>query len=90
MSFETVLSPQEERIQNEINGNVKNINRKNRAGEILKKIRSVKPQIDIERGLYFTQSFKETEGQPLNLRWAKALYHYAKMPQFTLTKTNYL
>ena len=78
MSFETVLSPQEERIQNEINGNVKNINRKNRAGEILKKIRSVKPQIDIERGLYFTQSFKETEGQPLNLRWAKALYHYAK------------
>lgn len=43
MSFETVLSPQEERIQNEIHGNVKNINRKNRAGEILKKIRSVKP-----------------------------------------------
>ncbi len=40
--------------------------------------KGTKPQIDIERGLYFTESFKQTEGQPLNLRWAKALMHYAK------------
>lgn len=76
MSIEKVLSPQEKRIKSEINNNAKNIN--SRAGQILKTIRSAKPQIDVERGLYFTQSFKETEGQPLNLRWAKALYHYAK------------
>ena len=40
--------------------------------------KGTKSQIDIERGLYFTESFKQTEGQPLNLRWAKALMHYAK------------
>lgn len=74
MLKEKVLSPQEERIKK----NNLNYKKNNRARKILEKIRNVKPQIDIERGLYFTQSFKETEGQPLNLRWAKALYHYAK------------
>lgn len=73
-----VLSPQEERIQYEIKNNVRVFKNPNRAADILKDVRAAKPQIDIERGLYFTQSFKETEGQPLNLRWAKALYHYAK------------
>lgn len=73
-----VLSPQEERIQYEIKNNVRKFVNPNRAADILKDVRASKPQIDIERGLYFTQSFKETEGQPLNLRWAKALYHYAK------------
>ena len=72
-----VLSPQEVRIYAEIENN-ESKKGKNRAYEILQKIRSAKPQIDIERGLYFTQSFKETVGQPLNLRWARALYHYAK------------
>lgn len=67
-----VLSPQEKRIKenkNEIN---------TRAFRILNKTKGTKPQIDIERGLYFTQSFKKTEGQPLILRWSKALLHYAK------------
>ncbi len=71
------LSPQEIRIKAEAKNHIK-VQGKNRAYGILQKIRSVKPVIDIERGLYFTQSFKETEGQPLGLRWAKALYHYAK------------
>ena len=75
---ENVLSPQEERIQYEIKNNVRKFKNPNRAADILKEVRASKPQIDIERGLYFTQSFKATEGQPLNLRWAKALYHYAK------------
>lgn len=78
MGANHVLSPQEERIQYEIENKVIKLKRSGRAGEILKKIRDSKPQIDIERGLYFTQSFQETEGQPLILRWAKALYHYAK------------
>ena len=76
--MEKVLSPQEERIQNEIEQKVTPFRKPNRAADILKKVRSQKPQIDVERGYYFTQSMKETEGQPLNLRWAKALYHYAK------------
>lgn len=71
-------SPQEIRIQNEINHKkIANVH-ENRATEILKKVRESKPQIDIERGLYFTKSFQKTEGQPLILRWAKALKYYAE------------
>ena len=33
------------------------------------------PRVALERAIYFTESFKATEGQPLNLRWAKALRH---------------
>ncbi len=32
----------------------------------------------MQRAQYFTESFKETEGQALTLRWAKALYHIAE------------
>ena len=73
-----VYSPQEERIQNEINHKETEAPRKNRANRILQEIRNQKPKIDIERAYYFTESFKETEGQPLILRWAKALYRYAQ------------
>lgn len=73
-----VYSPQEERIQNEINHKETETQRKNRASRILQEIRNQKPKIDIERAYYFTESFKETEGQPLILRWAKALYRYAQ------------
>lgn len=52
-------SPQEIRIQNEINHKkIANVH-ENRATEILKKVRESKPQIDIERGLYFTKSFRK-------------------------------
>ena len=30
------------------------------------------PRVALERAVLFTESFKETEGQPLVLRWAKA------------------
>lgn len=36
------------------------------------------PYIDMERGKLFTESMKETEGEHLTLRWAKALMHIAK------------
>lgn len=68
-----VFSPQESRVIHK--GSLPN---PNRATDLIGKVRGVKPQIDIERGLYFTQSFKETEGQPLIVRWAKALKHYAE------------
>ena len=34
-----------------------------------------KPFIDVERARLFTESMKETEGEILVLRWAKALKH---------------
>lgn len=77
MSLAKVLSPQEARIEAEIKHKEIPLAHHNRALDILKQIRSEKPQIDVERGLYFTQSFKQTEGQPLILRWSKALLHYA-------------
>jgi len=73
-----ILSPQEERIEYERKHHVRQFVNNNRASEILQTIRNAKPQIDIERGLYFTESFQETEGQPQILRWAKALYRYAE------------
>ena len=36
------------------------------------------PRVALERAVYFTESFKTTEGQPLVLRWAKALKHIAE------------
>lgn len=39
------------------------------------------PRVALERAVYFTESFKTTEGQPLVWRWAKALKNIAeKMP----------
>lgn len=41
------------------------------------------PVIDVERARYFTESMRETEGQHLTLRWAKALMNVAqKMPVY--------
>ncbi|MFO1429949.1 MAG: pyruvate formate lyase family protein [Candidatus Competibacteraceae bacterium] len=36
------------------------------------------PRVSLDRAVLFTESFQETEGQPLVLRWAKALKHYAE------------
>src|SRR5512136_3272212 len=36
------------------------------------------PRLTLERAIYFTESFKTTEGQPLVLRWAKALKNIAE------------
>ncbi|MDR3216621.1 MAG: glycyl radical protein [Clostridiaceae bacterium] len=49
-----------------------------RVSELLKAFKNARPSIDIERGRLFTESFRATEGQPLVLRWAKALYNYAE------------
>jgi len=70
-----VLSPQEERLysQEEITGY-----RTERIGKIFNTFSESKSKVDIQRARYFTQSFKTTEGKPLILRWAKALYHVAQ------------
>jgi hypothetical protein len=36
------------------------------------------PRANVDRAVLFTESFKETEGQPTVWRWAKALKHYAE------------
>lgn len=36
------------------------------------------PIIELQRALLFTESFKTTEGQPLVLRWGKAIKHIAE------------
>lgn len=73
------LSPQEQRVQDRIEGK-ENVfkNKHPRVFRLLERFDGQKPRIDIERALYFTQSMQETEGQPLVLRWAKALMHIAK------------
>lgn len=68
------LSPQEERIRN------KQLNRagRERVYKILEDIQFTVPTVDIERARYFTESMRQTEGQLLTLRWAKALKNVAE------------
>lgn len=42
------------------------------------------PRVTLDRAVLFTESFKETEGQPLALRWAKALKHFAEKVPVTI------
>ena len=49
-----------------------------RVYQIVQSFENTTPRLDVQRGLYFTQSMKATVGQPLVLRWAKALYHIAE------------
>ena len=73
------LSPHEERIRDRIEGKQDRFRRSHaRAFAILDGFEGATPKIDVERALYFTQSFRQTEGQPLVLRWAKALRHIAQ------------
>ena len=73
----TVLSTQEQAIvdgKKILHGNVTD-----RVLRIFEAIRSYgPPRVALERAVYFTESFKTTEGQPLVWRWAKALQHIAE------------
>jgi formate C-acetyltransferase len=72
------LSPHEQRLRAQIEGKEDRFRRTHaRAFAILDSFEAIRPSIDVERALYFTQSFQQTEGQPLVLRWAKALQHIA-------------
>lgn len=71
-----VLTPQEQRI---VNGYDKEEltteegrNKRRRVNRLLAGIRANPPRVDIQRGLLFTEGFKENEHLPLVLRWAKA------------------
>ncbi len=70
----TLYSPQEERIEK----NKGKIVLEGRAKKIYESFQNSKSVVDVQRAKYFTESFKQTEGETLSLRWAKALYHIAE------------
>jgi formate C-acetyltransferase len=73
-----VLSPQEERIAGgEQIGLVAEEARQGRARihRMLDGFRDLPIRMNLERARLVTESFKETEGQPLVLRWGKAVAH---------------
>lgn len=72
-----VFSPQEERIIKN-HGKVVFNNKNSRIKTIYNNFKNSASAVDIQRARYFTESFKETEGEPLNLRWAKALHRIAE------------
>ncbi|ABO51254.1 Formate C-acetyltransferase [Desulforamulus reducens MI-1] len=74
----TVYSPHEQRIQEEMLGKNDFKKGRERIYKILESFNTQRPIIDVERAKYFTESMKETEGEPLVLRWSKALLHIAK------------
>ncbi|MBI5116516.1 glycyl radical protein [Candidatus Poribacteria bacterium] len=73
-----VLSPQEDRIEKGLPlGLVSEEAQRSRARihRMLKGFREKPIRINIERARLLTESFKETEGQPVILRWGKAMAH---------------
>ncbi len=73
-----VLSPQEERIEKGLPiGLVGEEAQRNRARihRMLEGFRDKKIRINVERACLLMESFKETEGQPVILRWGKAMAH---------------
>ena len=74
-----IKSPHEQRLEDNIAGK-EDIYREShkRVFKLLERFDGQKPAIDVERALYVTQSMAETVGQPLVLRWAKALMNVAK------------
>ncbi len=70
-----VLTPQEDYIINGVEIKRKGRERTLKINDLIRK----EPiRMNIERAVLFTQSMKETEGENLSLRWAKALLHIAE------------
>lgn len=77
-----VLTPQEARIKE---GHLYDVPKEGltpgraRIYRMLERLRNQElPRISMDRARLFTESFRETEGEHLDLRWAKALIHIAK------------
>ena len=85
-----VLSPHEQKLADDIAGRQGYRAGRDRIYNMLDKVSGVTPKIDVERGKYFTESMKETEGEMLCLRWAKALAHIAKNIDIYIDENNLL
>lgn len=75
-----VLSPQEERIMQGQEFGLTTDEAKaerTRVNKMLQILRSQAPRVSVERACLFTDSFRETEGLPLVLRWAEAIENVA-------------
>ncbi|MDR2801020.1 MAG: glycyl radical protein [Desulfovibrio sp.] len=73
------FSPQEKRLVDQMTGVEDRFRvEHSRVFRLVERFEGQKPRIDVERALYFTQSMEKTFGQPLVLRWAKAMMHIAK------------
>lgn len=75
MAVNQVLSLQEKRLAA---GSAPVVKGHERATKILRSFQNQRPKIDVERARLFTESFRETEGEPIILRWSKALLHIAR------------
>ncbi|MBO4296374.1 MAG: glycyl radical protein [Desulfovibrio sp.] len=85
------MSPQEQRLDDRIKGKVDRYRATHeRVFRMLERFDGMKPRIDIERALYFTKSMEQTEGEPLVLRWAKALMNVAKNITVTVDEDSLL
>lgn len=74
-----VLSPQEEWIAS----GSEVADGRERVRRMIDRNRALPVGLDINRARLFTESFKETEGQNISIRWGKALLHIAKnMPLY--------
>lgn len=73
-----VYTPLEEKIMQEQLGKDDFKKGRERIYKILESFNTGRPEFDIERGKLFTESMKETEGEKLVLRWAKAMMHIAQ------------
>ncbi|WP_243310042.1 (2S)-3-sulfopropanediol dehydratase [Fundidesulfovibrio agrisoli] len=72
-------SSHEQRLQDRMEGKEDKFRATHpRVFTILESFDGLKPRIDVERARYFTDSMRQTEGQALVLRWAKALKHIAE------------
>ena len=72
-------SPQEQRLEDRMAGKEDRYCKSHeRVFRMIERFDGQKPAIDVERALYFTRSMAETVGQPLVLRWAKALMNIAQ------------
>lgn len=80
----TVLSPQEKRLQ--AGSAAWQSGASARIRHMLRELDGQKPVIDIQRARYFTESFRQTEGEPLMLRWAKAMHHIASHIEIVIGK----
>jgi len=75
----STMSPQEQRLQDRMEGKEDQYRATHRrVFAILDAFEGIRPRIDVERARYFTNSMRATEGEPLVLRWAKALKHVAE------------